>query len=152
VRELAVSENVQQLFKRYHAFYEVLPYHLVVEERHGSPTATRRIIQAGFDVDVHGLSNKSEVELPPPAEYALGCAELKKIADAVSYQAKECSIEVIPFPATVFFEAREQFRSEAVVRIRVSHWRGLDQPSGLPEQHALNEVEEQLQALGVRRR
>ena len=150
--KLAVSETVQQLIKKYHAFYEVLLYHVVVEEGHGSPTATRRIIQAGFDVDVHGLSNKSEVELPPPAEYALGCAELKKIADAVSYQAKECSIEVIPFPATVFFEAREQFRSEAVVRIRVSHWRGLDQPSGLPEQHALKEVEEQLEALGVRRR
>jgi len=147
-----VSETVQQLIKKYHAFYEVLPYHVVVEERHGSPTATRRIIQAGFDVDVHGLSNKSELELPPPAKYALGYAGLKKIADAVSDQANESSIEVIPFPATVFFEAREQFRSEAVVRIRISHWRGLDQPSGLLEQHALKEVEEQLQALGVRRR
>jgi hypothetical protein len=56
------------------------------------------------------------------------------------------------YHATVFFEAREQFRSEAVVRIRISHCRGLDQPSGSPEQHALKEVEEQLQALGVRRR
>jgi hypothetical protein len=152
VRELAVSQTVQQLIERYHAFYEVSPYHVVVEEGHGSPTATRRIIQGGFDVDVHGVSNKSELELPPPAEYALGYAELKKIADTVSYQANECSIEVIPFPATVFSEAREQFRSEAVVRIRISHCRGVDQPSGLPEQYALKEVEEQLQALGVRRR
>jgi hypothetical protein len=152
VRELAVSETVQQLIKKYHAFYEVLPYHVVVEEGHGSRTATRRIIQAGFDVDIHGLSHKSELELPPPAEYALGYAELKKIADAVSHQANESSIEVIPFPVTVFFEAREQFRSEAVVRIRISHYRGLARPSGLPEQHALKEVEEQLQALGVRRR
>ena len=147
-----MSETVQQLIKKYHAFYEVLPYHVVVEEGHGSRTATRRIIQAGFDVDIHGLSHKSELELPPPAEYALGYAELKKIADAVSDQANESSIEVIPFPATVFFEAREQFRSEAVVRIRISHYRGLARPSGLPEQHALKEVEEQLQALGVRRR
>ena len=147
-----MSETVQQLIKKYHAFYEVLPYHVVVEEGHGSRTATRRIIQAGFDVDIHGLSHKSELELPPPAEYALGYAELKKIADAVSHQANESSIEVIPFPATVFFEAREQFRSEAVVRIRISHYRGLARPSGLPEQHALKEVEEQLQALGVRRR
>ena len=147
-----MSETVQQLIKKYHAFYEVLPYHVVVEEGHGSHTATRRIIQAGFDVDVHGLSNKSELELPPPAEYALGYAELTKIADAVSHQANESSIEVIPFPVTVFLEAREQFRSEAVVRIRISHYRGLARPSGLPEQHALKEVEEQLQALGVRRR
>jgi len=147
-----VSENVQQLIKRYHAFYEVSPYHVIVEQGHGSPTATRRIIQGGFDVDVHGLSDKSELELPPPAEYALGYAELKKIVDAISYQANECSIEVIPFPATVFSEAREQFRSEAVVRIRISHCGGVDQPSGLPEQQALKEVEEQLRALGVRRR
>jgi hypothetical protein len=152
VRELAVFETVQQLIKSYHVFYEVSPYHLVVEDGHGSPTATRRIIQVGFDVDVHGVSNKSELELPPPAEYALGYAELKKIAHTVSYQANECSIEVIPFPATVFSEAREQFRPEAVVRIRISHCRGVDQPSGLPEQNALKAVEEQLQALGVRRR
>jgi hypothetical protein len=72
--------------------------------------------------------------------------------EVISRTDKECSIEVIPFPATVFFEAREQFRSEAVVRIRISHCRGLDQPSGLPEQHALKEIEEQLEALGVRRR
>ena len=147
-----MSETVQLLIKRYHAFYEVLPYHVVVEEGHGSPTVTRRIIQAGFDVDVHGVSNKSELELPPPAEYALGYAELKKIADAASYQANECSVEVIPFPTTVFSEASEQFQSEAVVRIRISNCRGVDHLSGLPEQHARKEVEERLQALGVRRR
>ena len=147
-----MPESVQQLLKRYHAFYEVSPYHVVVEQGHGSAAVTRRIVQAGFDVDIHAVSNKSELELPPPAEYAFGYGELKKIADAVSDRAKESSIEVISFPATVFSEAREQFRSEAVVRIRISHFRGVDQPSGLPEQHALKGVEEQLQALGVRRR
>lgn len=152
MRKLAVSETVQQLIEKYHAFYDVSPYHLVVEEGHGSPSATRRIIHAGFDLDVHGLSNKSELDLPPSAEYAFGFSEFKKIADTVSSQAGECSIEVIAIPATVFFEAREQFRPEAVVRIRISHCRGIDQPSGLPEQHALKQVEERLQALGVRRR
>jgi hypothetical protein len=147
-----VPENIQQLLKRYRAFYEVSPYHVVVEEGHGSAGVTRRIVQAGFDVDIHAVSNKNELELPPPAEYAFGCAELKKIADAVSHKAKESSIEVISFPATVLSEAREQFRSEAVVRIRISHWRGMDQPFGLAERHALKEIEEQLQALGMRRR
>lgn len=147
-----MSETVQQLIEKYHAFYDVSPYHMVVEEGHGSPSATRRIIHAGFDVDVRGLSNKSELDLPPSAEYAFGFAEFKKIADAVSSQSEECCIEVIAFPATVFSEAREQFRSEALVRIRISHCRGVDQPSGLPEQHALKQVEERLQALGVRRR
>jgi hypothetical protein len=146
-----MPENFQLLLKKYRAFYEVLPYHVIIEEAHGSPAATRHIIQAGFDVDVHGLSNKDEVELPPPGDYALGYAELKKIADGVSQHASECSIEVIPFPSTVFSEARENYRSEAVIRIRISHW-GIDQPLGLPEQHALEELERQLQSLGLRRR
>lgn len=147
-----MSANFQQLIESYHAFYEVSPYQIVIEEGHGSPAATRHIIQAGFDVDVHGLSNKSEPELPPPAEYALGYAELKKIADAVSHDLSECSVEVVPFPATVFSDIRRHFQSEAVLRIRISHHGGVDQRAGLAEQHALEEVEKQLQNLGVRRR
>lgn len=144
--------NFQQLIQKYHIFYEVLPYNIVIEEGHGSPTTTRRIIQAGFDVDVHGLSDKAELELPPPDEYAFGYAEIKKIADSVSHHATECFIEVIPFPSTVFSDAGEQFRSGAVIRIRISHRRGVDQPAGLPEQQALEEVEKQLHALGIARR
>ena len=147
-----MSENLQLLITKYRAFYEVSPYHVVVEQGHGSPTATRQIIQAGFDVDVHGVSNKSELELPPPAEYAFGYAELKKIADTVSHHLSECSIEVIPFPATVFSDARRHFQSEAALRIRISHYGGVDQHAGLPEQHALEEVEKQLQSVGIARR
>ena len=144
--------NLQELIRKYHAFYEVSSYNLVVEEGHGSPTATRRIIQAGFDVDVHGLSNKAELELPPPDEYAFSCTELRKIVDSVSHHASECSIEVISFPSTVFSEAHEQFKSGAVIRIRISHRGDINQPAGLPEQRALEEVEKQLQGLGVARR
>jgi hypothetical protein len=147
-----MSMNLQQLVKKYHAFYEVLPYNLVIEEGHGSPTMTRRIIQVGFDVDVHGLSDKVGLELPPPDEYAFGYAEIKKIADSVSHYATECFIEVIPFPSAIFSDAREQSRSGAVIRIRISHRGRLDQPAGLLEQQALEEVEKQLHALGIARR
>jgi hypothetical protein len=149
---VGVSEKFQQMVKEYHVFYEVLPYHVLIEEGHGSPHATKRIIQGGFDVDVHGISNKNELQLPPPGEYALGYGQLKKIADTVQHDAGDCSIEVIPFPEAVFSEAREQFRPEARLRIRISHRRGIDQPVGLPEQHALEEIEKQLQGLGIRRR
>jgi hypothetical protein len=147
-----MSANLQQLVTKYRVFYEVLPYHVVIEEGHGSPTATRHMIQTGFDIDVHGLSNNDELELPPRDDYALGYGQLKNIIDSVSHDANECSIEVIPFPSTVFSEARQNFRSEAVIRIRISHCRGIDQPAGPAEQHALEEVEKHLQSLGVRRR
>jgi len=61
-------------------------------------------------------------------------------------------MEVIPFPSTVFSEAREQFKSGAVIRILISHRGDINQPAGLPEQRALEEVEKQLQGLGVARR
>jgi len=147
-----MSANLQQLIKKYHAFYEVLPYNLVIEEGHGSSAVTKRIVQSGFDVDVHGLSNKNVLELPPPDEYAFSCTELRKIADSVSHHATECSIEMIAFPSTVFADAREEFRSGAVIRIRISHRGDIDQPAGLPEQHALEEVEKLLQGMGIARR
>lgn len=144
-------ENLQQLVTKYRAFYEVSPYYVVTEDGHGSPTVTRHIIRAGFDVDVHGLSNKTEPELPPPADYALGYADLRQVAHAVSDRVSECSIEVIPFPSCVFSDVRRGFQSEAVLRIRISHT-GVDQHVGVPEQHALQEIETQLQVLGVKRR
>jgi hypothetical protein len=147
-----MAEILQLLVKKYRVFYEVSPYQVVIEEAHGSPADTRHIIQAGFDVDVHGLSNKYTMELPPPDDYALGYAELKKIADTVAQHASESSVEVIDFPSTVFSEAGENFRSEAVIRIRISHHRGIGQPVGLPEQHALEELERQLRGQGIRRR
>jgi hypothetical protein len=151
-RDLFMSEKLQKLIEAYHVFYEVSPYHVVIEEKHGSPAATRRIIQAGFNVDVHGLSNKIEWELPPPAEYAIACAEVRKVAEAIPHRSSECSIEVIPFPATVVSEARRNFQSEAVLRIQISRLGPVDQRADMPEQHALEEIEKQLQGLGMARR
>jgi hypothetical protein len=147
-----MAENFQQLLTKYHAFYEVSPHYIVIEEGHGSPNVSRHTVQAGFDVDVHGLSNKSEPELPPPDEYALGFSEIRKIAEAVSHHVSACSIEAIPFPSTVFSDARRHFQSEALLRIRISHCGGVERRAGAPEQQALEEVEKQLQDLGVARR
>jgi hypothetical protein len=143
--------DFQQLITSYHAFYEVLPYHVVIEEGHGSPSVSRRVIQAGFDVDVHGVSNDAGLELPPPGDYALAYTELKKIAQSLSH-ASDCSIEVIPFPSTVFSDARKQLQSQAILRIRISHHQGaVAQRAGAVEQHALEELEKQLQSMGIRR-
>jgi len=60
-----------------------------------------------------------------------------------------CSIEVISFGSTVFLDAREGLRPEAMLRIRITHAGNLDQPAELPEQHVLEEVEDQLRDLGI---
>ena len=150
VTGVPMTEILEALVKKYRLFYEVSPYQELIEEAHGSPAATRRIIQAGFDVDVCGLSNKDTTELPPPGDYALGYAGLKEIADEVLQHATECSIEVEPFASTAFSEPHSS-RAEAVIRIRISH-RGTPEPVGLPQQRALEVLERQLQGLGIRRR
>ena len=147
-----MSRNIQELVEEHHVYYEVVPYYVVIEVGHGSPKMTTHRIQAGFDVDVHGLSNRSELQPPAPADYSLGYAELKKIVDTVSVNAAHCSVELMPFPSTVFLEAGKQFHPGGMIRIRISQNRGLDQPAGLPEHRALQEIEQRLQDLGIRRR
>jgi hypothetical protein len=147
-----MSYNFRSLIKEHQAFYEVLPYDVLLEERHGSFPAMTRRVQAGFDVDIYGVSVKNELTLPgPDPKYALAYSELQKLAKKLSHDTP-CSLEVIPFPSTAVIDIRNHAQVEGMLRIRISHWRGLDQPAGPPEQHALEEVENRLHGLGVARR
>jgi hypothetical protein len=146
-----MSDNLRALIKEHHAFYEVLPYYVLLEERHGSFPAITRRVQAGFDVEIYGVNIRNELALPgPDPHYALGHAELQKIAEKISHHTS-CSLEVIPFPSTAVIDSRNA-NVEGMLRIRISHRRGLDQPAGPPEQQALEEVENQLHGLGIARR
>lgn len=148
------SEDIRTLIQEHHAFYEVLFYYVVVEERaEGEPVVTRRV-HAGFDIDIFGERTKNDPTwTPPPEKYALGVAALRGIANTVSRKAADtCCVEVIPSPSTVVVDTRNQGRFEATCRLRISHRRGLDQPAGWPEQHALEEVMKELKSLGFVRR
>jgi hypothetical protein len=151
-KEIHMSDKLRSLIKEHHAFYEVLPYYISVEEGHGSPSATTRRIQAGIDIDIYGVN--LENELPSPGanpDYALGYAELQRIAEQVSHHSS-CSLEVIPVASTAVVDCRNHAQVEGMLRIRISHWRGLDQPAGPPEQQALEAFEHHLHGLGVVRR
>jgi hypothetical protein len=75
-----MSDSIRQLLEEYHGYYEVRPYYVVIKLKPGSGAPSW--VQAGFDVDVYGVSNKSELELPPP-EYGIAYADLKKVADTI---------------------------------------------------------------------
>ncbi len=96
---------------------------------------------------------KKKLVIPgPDPDYTLGYSELQKIAEELSRHATDsCSLEVLEFPATVFFDLRRH-APEALLRIRISHCRGLNEPAGLPEQRALEELEKELKSLGIARR
>ena len=148
-----MSDNIVPLVKEHSAFYEVLPYCLVLEEKHGLE-ATTRSLQGGFDVDIYGVNTRNELAFPgSDRHYALGCAGLQKIAEEVSHHTSgSCVLEVIPFSSRIVFDNRNSDTVEGMIRIRISHRRGLDQPAGLAEEHALEELENQLQGMGVTRR
>ena len=63
-----------------------------------------------------------------------------------------CSLEVIPFPSTAIIDSRNHGQVEAMIRIQISHERGLNQPAGSPEKRALEEVEKELNSLGIAHR
>jgi hypothetical protein len=149
-----MSDNIVQLVKEHRAFYEVSPYYVMLEERHGSLDVTTRTLKGGFDVDIYGVNTRNEMAFPgSDRDYALAFAELQKIAQEVSHHTSgSCVLEVMPFPSRIVFDNRKGDTVEGMIRIRISHVRGLDHPAGPAEEHALEKVENQLQGMGVTRR
>jgi hypothetical protein len=146
-----MPKDIRELVKEHHAFYEVSPYNVLREEKHGTPAARTRTIQAGFDVDVFGV-NPEMVPPGPDPDYVLGYADLQEIAEEISHHTSgSCSLEVIPFPSRIVLGGLGHAQVEGMLRIRISHSRGLDQPAGLPEQQALEKLEKQLLDLGLTR-
>jgi hypothetical protein len=138
-----LSDNIRSLIEEHNAFYEVLPYYARVEN------GTQRS-QAGFHVDVYGVRTVDDEPVPPPAEeYGLAWAELQTIADTVSEAlADSCSLEIIPFPTLAIVDGRDG-KVESLLRLRISHGAGINEPVGALQRRALAEVEKQLKALGV---
>jgi hypothetical protein len=148
-----MSKDIRSLVKEYHTFYEVSPYYILAREGHGSSVATTRRVHTGFDVDIYGVNTRNELTPPgPDPDYALGCCELKTVAEAVRNGRGDCSVEVVSFPSTAVINTRDHARVEATIRIRIAHLGNLGEPAGLPEQCAVEELEKQLKALGITRR
>ena len=149
-----MPDDIRLLAKEHHAFYEVSPYYILFDERPVGLPATTRTVQAGFNIDVYGVRTEdNELAMPEPHEYAIGCAALGKLAEEVSERASDsCSLEIISFPSTAIVGNRNHGQVEALIRIQISHDRGLDQPAGAAEQCALQEVEKELKSLGIAHR
>jgi hypothetical protein len=152
-RDIDMSEDLRTVVQEHRAFYEVLPYYIVVDDTNAGLSLTTRRVHAGFDVDIYGESLKKELVIPgPDSDYTLSYSELQKVAQEVSRHATDsCSLEVLEFPETVYFDLRRH-APEALLRVRISHCRGLNEPAGLSEQRALAELEKELKSLGVARR
>ena len=76
--------------------------------------------------------------------------DLQQAAQAILPNPSDsCAIQIIPFETTLILDTRNHLQPQALLRIRITHCRGLDQPAGPAEARTLKDVEEKLQALGV---
>jgi hypothetical protein len=73
--------EVRALIQQHHAFYEVRPYYLVVETREQNGASAPRRVQAGFEVDIYGVS--FEHKLWPSPEYSLAYASMQEVVQSI---------------------------------------------------------------------
>ena len=147
VREL----DVREVLEAHHVRYEVRPYYVVFDQRPANAPPKAQKVQAGFDVDLYGFLEKEQL----PLFHSEGARKVVKYFETVAQQisskvGNSCTIEVIPYADSIVLDTHQHLQPEVMLRIRISHDRGLDQPQGPAEEQALLAVRETLRQLGSR--
>jgi hypothetical protein len=143
--------NIHEVLEQHQARYEVRPYYVVLDQRSPGAPPTDQRVQAGFDVDLYGTLEKEQFPLFRSEGARMVVDYLQAVAKEIQPKTGHyCTIEVIPYEDSVVLDTHQQFRPQAMLRIRISHARGLDQPEGPPEEQALVEIRQSLHELGVK--
>ena len=149
-----VSEaEVHAALERHHVRYEVRPYYVVWEQRVPGGRAVDQKIQAGFDVDLYGTLGKVQLPLFLESKEAHNVVDyFRMVAHEIQSKIEkhDTTVEVMPYENSLILDTQRHFQPEAMLRIRISHERGMNQPAGLPEEQALNGIREMLHGLKVK--
>jgi hypothetical protein len=142
--------ELHELFEQHHVRYEVRAYYVVLDQRPESGPEVEQRVQAGFDVNLFAPLEKYRFPLYGSEEARMVVDHCESLAQEIQSAAgHSCTVEVIPNP-TLVLDTQKHFQPEAMLQIRISHDRGLDQPAGPSEDQALKAVREALHELGVR--
>jgi hypothetical protein len=147
-----VKADVCEVLERHHARYEVRPYYELFDLRPvGVPEITKRV-QAGFDVDLYAnLIENENLPLDHSESARMVVAYFEQVAKEVQSRiGQQCTVQVITNDDSLVLDSRHHFRPEAMLRIRIGHCRGLDQPEGPPEEQALEAIRQTLREMNVR--
>src|SRR5262249_2569227 len=124
-----------------------------LEVRRPGAAASRRRIQAGYDIDLYADHFDHDVGLSfandEPNRTISDLRDAARVAIRQTVQPSE--IEIIPGDESFVLNVKSHLDPEAMVRIRITHSRGLEQPAGDSEDKARATVEERLNTLGVKR-
>ena len=147
VREADIHEVLEQ----HHARYEVRPYYVILDQRPAGATPIEQKVQAGFDVNLYGALEKEQLPLYRSEGARMVVNYFEVVAREIQSKAgQHCTVEVIPCTDSVVLDTNQHFRPQAVLQIRISHDRGLDQPEGPSEEQALEAIRETLHKLEVK--
>jgi hypothetical protein len=135
--------DIPDVLQRHQARYEVHSFYVA------SPSGKK--VQAGFDVDLYGNLETWHLPLYSSEEGHRVVDYFESVAQEIqSNVGHDCTVEVIRDSDSLILDTQHHFRPEAMLRIRISHDRGLDQPAGPAEEQALNAIRETLHELKVR--
>ena len=144
------NAEIHEILDRYHVRYEVRPYYVVWDQRPEGREPIEQRVNAGFDVDLYGALEKPQFPLFHTDDARAVVNYFESLAHEVQESVgQQCTIEITPSQSLVL-NPQEHFQSQAMLQIRISHERGLDQPAGPPEQEALKQIREALHELGAR--
>src|SRR5260370_6101296 len=147
----AREADIHKLLERYHVRYEVRPVYVVSDPRPVGAAPIDLRVQAGFDVNLYGTLEKMELPLYRGEEARTIVNYFETIAgDIQSKVGQLCTIEVTFDEDSVVLDTHEHFQPEAMLRIRISHARGLGQSEAPSEEQALGAIREMLRKLDVR--
>ena len=141
--------DVRGVFQRHRVRYEVRPYYVMLEQHPPGASPVVQRIQAGFDVDLFGTLDKMEVPRLLKEEGDIVIGYFEAVAREVQSQVgQSCTVEVVGYPDSLVLDTNLQ--PQAMLRIRISHSRGVDQTEGPAEEQALEAVQGKLRGLGLR--
>jgi len=146
-----LDADVHGILERHHVWYEVRPYYAMSERAPGGSSVDRKI-QAGFDVDLYGTLDKMQLPLFQNEEGRTVVDYFRTVAREIQSKTEKqgTTIEVITSEDSLVLDASRHFQPEAMLRLRISHTRGLEQPAGPSEEQALNGLREMLHELAVK--
>jgi hypothetical protein len=146
-----LQQSVREIAQRYHAYYEVRPYYVVLDQRPAGAPEIAQKLQAGFEVNLYGALEKEHLPLFGSEDARKAVKYLESVAHEVQSQVGQgTTVEVIPYTESILLDTHQHFQPEAMVQIRISHNRGLDQPQGQSEEQALKAIRDTLHELGIR--
>ena len=145
----AGEADVRGVFQRHRVRYEIRPYYVLLEQRPPGASRVVQRIQAGFDVDLSGTLDKMEVPRLLKEEGDIVIGYFEAVAREVQLKVGvSCTVEVMGYPDSLVLDTH--FQPQAMLRIRISHSRGVDQTEGPAEEQALEAVQDKLRGLGLR--